>query len=548
MYRSTILILVILSYSISVLSLNQQNFDSSVNLTISDATKPVIGADKNLYFLRNNKLYRRDSESSEIRHVAGNGEIGTSLDGFSATETPIKPFGYVADDEGNIYLAELANYELQIRKIDIRTNSIELWFHEPEITLYGLSNSDPRMEMDHLGNILVIDEYLYYINTENKSWEKIFFWGDEDLFHDIVPANVPLGGGVDDNGNIFVTDFLRIGKFSLDNRRHKPVAGCDQCGNEKLGTPALEFDIFMGGIEAEYVKVDGTGNIFLGTRNNIYYIDVGTGIIDFFTKGENLALDKSGYYWVQRGNDLVQIKAMPKKHVKGTIYSEKGNYRPVKWLQGALDFEFEITGIVNNKPFGKATISFKKGPMYFRKDKLKSVYFKDEKLILVGQGTINGQGNYNFRIDYINGYYEKVRLQITDAITSDVIYDSQYGEKPDAVPTTILTRHGTWFQKDGTPIITEIDQNDDLGKLIQVQGISVSPNPFNNNINISLPGSSANIEVAFSIFDIHGRKVKEGKLNTGDLNSVHIEGMTSGIHILNIHYPEYIKVFKLIKE
>jgi sugar lactone lactonase YvrE len=62
-----------------------------------------------------NSRVRRVDQNGAITTVAGNGEVGLAGDGGPATEAQLQsPYGIVADDEGNLYIADQENARIRL--------------------------------------------------------------------------------------------------------------------------------------------------------------------------------------------------------------------------------------------------------------------------------------------------------------------------------------------------------------------------------------------------------------------------------------------------
>jgi RHS repeat-associated protein len=177
---------------------------------------------------------RKVDANGIITTVAGNGTFGFSGDGGPATDASLNgPLGLAVDDSGNIYIGDTANG--RIRKVD--TNGIIT-------TVAGNGTSG--------------------------------FSGDGGSAT-VASLNRPVGLSVDNSGNIYISDNknYRIRKVDT-NGIITTVAGNGTSGFSGDGGSATDASLN----NVWYLRVDGTGNIFIAdlANNRIREVDT-NGII-----------------------------------------------------------------------------------------------------------------------------------------------------------------------------------------------------------------------------------------------------------------------------
>ena len=81
---------------------------------------------------------------------------------------------------------------------------------------------------------------------------------------------------------------------------------------------------------------------------------------------------------------------------------------------------------------------------------------------------------------------------------------------------------------------------------IQIDNISVYPNPVSNLLNVN---TGTNNDLSYSIFNIMGQSISNGKLTTID-NRIDFSQLSKGVYFFNIYNRELNKqnTYKLIKE
>ncbi|MBE9489881.1 MAG: leucine-rich repeat domain-containing protein [Bacteroidetes bacterium] len=105
--------------------------------------------------------------------------------------------------------------------------------------------------------------------------------------------------------------------------------------------------------------------------------------------------------------------------------------------------------------------------------------------------------------------------------------------------------NATYSSANWTNIDTQTSFSEDCGYLatedFELTGFSMYPNPIYDVINISI-----NEEATYSIFNINGRILKEGKLSNGD-NEINISHLSDGLYLLNIRTDRGFINKKLMK-
>lgn len=106
-----------------------------------------------------------------------------------------------------------------------------------------------------------------------------------------------------------------------------------------------------------------------------------------------------------------------------------------------LGIQAKYTG-GNTAPTGQTKISFKLGNLDFTSTSYQWLVVNGAKAVLMGNGTINGSGNYTFLISAIDGSQtggqDLIRIQVRDS-SQTIVYDTQPGQPSTADPTTSIT-------------------------------------------------------------------------------------------------------------
>jgi hypothetical protein len=100
----------------------------------------------------------------------------------------------------------------------------------------------------------------------------------------------------------------------------------------------------------------------------------------------------------------------------------------------------------SNTPSGETEFEFKAGNLNFKSSSydLGSLVIAGKKAMYKGSGTINGSGDYAFRVSAIDGNLQggdgtdRFRIKIWNKTTNAVVYDNQVGGGDYDDPTTAL--------------------------------------------------------------------------------------------------------------
>jgi PKD repeat protein len=131
----------------------------------------------------------------------------------------------------------------------------------------------------------------------------------------------------------------------------------------------------------------------------------------------------------------------------GWINSPPGAYTADPTLTGKATFGFVAKYIQgSNTPSGNTEFQFKAGDLNFKSSSydVGSLVIAAKKAMYKGSGTINGSGDYAFRLTAIDGDLQggdgidKFRIKIWNKTTNAVIYDNQLGGGDYDDPTTAL--------------------------------------------------------------------------------------------------------------
>jgi streptogramin lyase len=248
----------------------------------------------------NHRIRKVDIATGLITTFAGNGSPGYTGDDGPATDATINyPKGLIADQSGNVFIADTLNH--RIRKVDpdgIITNfagdgsSGHAGNGGPATSA---SMDEPHgVAVDGLGNVYIADTKNHRIRLVDTSDIMNPFAGsgtnnyqeltDEDVLATTASLNEPNGVYVDVSGNVFIADTenCMIRKVDASTNRITRVAGALSGGNPSCGYSGDGGQATLAQLNkprAVYVDIDG--NIYIADDDNhrIRKVDISTGII-----------------------------------------------------------------------------------------------------------------------------------------------------------------------------------------------------------------------------------------------------------------------------
>jgi sugar lactone lactonase YvrE len=208
----------------------------------------------NLYILSRGhaKIFRIDSGSRKARTIAGNGKRGYNGDGIPATEAEFNyPNHLVADDEGNLYIADTGND--RIRKIDtqgivttVAGTGIGGYSGDGGPAVKAQIDAPAAIAMDTAGNLFVADFFNHSVRKIDTDGiiSTVAGTGEPGYNGDNIPATKamigePCGVAIDADGTIYIGDQVngRVRAVTPDGIIHT-VAGTGQRGYSGDGGPA----------------------------------------------------------------------------------------------------------------------------------------------------------------------------------------------------------------------------------------------------------------------------------------------------------------------
>jgi uncharacterized protein (TIGR03437 family) len=321
-------------------------------------TSIALDAKGNMYVAdQGNAVVRRIAADGTINTVAGNGISKFAGDNGPATAAQIDPVAVALDSQGNLYIADGLNY--RIRKVD--TNGIittiagtgqEGNSGDNGPALSALISFVTDLAVDNVGNIYLADLYNYEVRKIDSSGMMTAFAGGlaYGSIADGVPATTavmePDGLAYDGSGNLYISDENTnntvVRRVDLSTGLIYTVAGSGIVGFTGDGASPLGAElnypagIAVGGNAVYFADV--SNERVREIANNVIMTVAGTGIRDngpatnaFLNFPEGIAIDGSG--------DIVVADT---GNAEARKFTAGGNINAVGQLQGAAPFGMTV--------------------------------------------------------------------------------------------------------------------------------------------------------------------------------------------------------------
>jgi hypothetical protein len=118
----------------------------------------------------------------------------------------------------------------------------------------------------------------------------------------------------------------------------------------------------------------------------------------------------------------------------------RGDLATNKLLSGKATFGINARSAGTGAASGRFNLMLKAAHLSFQSTELDSLGESGGIVDLLGSGTINGQGTYRFLVSATTGSGNgKFRLQIWNAASGALVYDSQPGTMISAAPVTRIS-------------------------------------------------------------------------------------------------------------
>jgi|GEM_PF-1310897 len=239
----------------------------------------------------NNNLIRKIDTYGNVTTLAGNGSQG-STDGPGLNASFYKPSGIVADNQGNVYVADQFNN--RIRRVDGNGNVTTLRYLYPGYSFVGFTsgNNQPVSFPEPYSIALDLNGYIIITGTGGANYyvSKLVFTPGQSLFtvnyqffnsNSSIITNLPLGLAVDSQNNIYTCVGQNIIRISAFDGNATIFAGTGANGSKDGSTLTASFNYPWG------LAFDRSGNLFVAEfgNNKIRRIDLGGNVTTYAGSG-----------------------------------------------------------------------------------------------------------------------------------------------------------------------------------------------------------------------------------------------------------------------
>lgn len=218
-----------------------------------------------------------------------------------------------------------------------------------------------------------------------------------------------------------------------------------------------------------------------------------------------------------------------------------------------------------NQVDGSTTFHVNAGGMNFKSSShaAMSLVISNHKATYTGEGTINGQGGYEFRVIAVDGDIiakgtpDRFRIKIWDKFTKEVVYDNEIEALESAEPTNFSTQLGggsvvIHTPKGGGANKREVSEATIDANEILATTFTNYPNTFSDRTNIAFV-LAKDESFSLEVYDIRGimiSKVASGMAEAGRQYEYEVDGsrMTSGMFIARLVTPSGVQVLRMIKK
>ena len=456
-----------------------------------------------------NQILKVDT-SGIITCVAGTGIAGYNGDNILATSAQInnETTCVAVDSANNIYIADIANH--RIRKIDAITGIITTvagngtagYSGDSGLATVATIYSPSYIAFDHNWNLYFSDAYISVIRKINALTGIITtvvgngnygFSGDSGL---AINAQLydPVGICFDNIGNLYVVDNSneRVRKVSTTTGIITTIAGNGISGYNSDGIPAINSELHF----PMDVTADAIGNIYIADRGNdrirkvdtsgIIHTIAGTGIVGF------------------SGDGGLSINAEI-DNAEGVNFDAHGNLYVADFQNNRIRkiiFSFRIT------PSPSATVSTGTS-VTFTVGNVNDIPSPTYQWLVNGANVGSGGTTYT----YTPNNHDSVRCVLT-------------------TPMGGYLSSNTVIMSVGEGVATTPAAN----------AVKIYPNPAKEIVNIEV-----NNQTDYRITDIQGAEKQRGVLCKG-ANTVSLQGLASGVYVLELVLENETKIIKIIKE
>ena len=392
-------------------------------------------------FDNDGNVYVADHFNHRVQKFTSDGIFITKWGGFGGGNGQFQfPTDITVDDFGNVYVTDQYNHRVQ--KFTSDGIFITKWGSLGSAD--GQFNYPRGIDVDDFGNVYVADTWNGRVQKFTSDGIFITKW---DSWNSGIDEFIsPYNAAVDDHRNVFVVDYEKncIHKFAPTDSISPTI---------ELISPT-EYGLYAADSGATY-EFSATDNIDLDVDLTATIDDIQGNAIEV-QNGDSIPTESGVYDLTLTATDDAGLSSSLETMFVvydagagfvtggGWINSPEGAYIADSTLTGKATF-----GLVSkykkgaNTPTGQTQFKFNVADLNFHSTSYDWLVIAGSKAQYKGTGTINGEGEYGFKLTATDGDIkgdgiDNFRIKIWDKTTDSIVYDNQIEAPDTADPTTAI--------------------------------------------------------------------------------------------------------------
>lgn len=228
----------------------------------------------------------------------------------------------------------------------------------------------------------------------------------------------------------------------------------------------------------------------------------------------------------------------------GSFYSKPGNYFSNPNIDGPAFFGFYAKNemLLDNTRLltGSFNFQFPEARVHFRSTDVKLAYISENEAIFKGEGRLNQRQGYEFTVISADKNPDRIRIQIKDTQTEDIVYDTQSG------PADLNN-------SPDVPVFGFINMKIDPPVYHHPGGFCYGPypNPFSDHFKIHYRNNDSG-PVRIHVFDMRGRLIHSQEFQPDGSEDYAIDlsdqQLSDGIYFVKINQGRKWTSYKVFKK